>query len=251
MNFARYFNDRPVYAVRARGFDGEPHFASLDELITTYDSAIKRKQPEGPYAIAGYAFGGVPAFEIAKRMENRGDLVKFVGVFDQQAYCRDRVKNYDWYRVVLLLASFVDLIKKDHAISYLPEARQNSHEKVLDHIISIAPRSRLQKLGMNKQSVNDWACIALFMKRSLWDYDPKGMVKCMDVFYTVPVPVPGYGPATSVDDWFTGYMSKWDAFVEGGAKYHLVEGSHQTMISPPNVNGFQKYFKKVLEERGL
>ncbi|KAG4432623.1 hypothetical protein IFR05_011897 [Cadophora sp. M221] len=249
MNLARYLNDRPVYAVRARGFDGEPHFTSLDELITTYHSAIKRKQPEGPYAIAGYAFGGIPAFEIAKRMESRGDLVKFVGVFDQQPFSKDRVKNYDWYRVVLLLASFVGLIKEDYAISYLLEARQSSHEKVLDHIMSKAPQSRLQQLGMNKESINNWACIALFMKRSLWDYDPKGMVKCMDVFYTVPVA--GYGPATNVEDWFTGYISKWDAFVKGGAKYHLVEGSHKTMISPPNVNGFQKFFKRVLEERGL
>ncbi|KAG4431104.1 hypothetical protein IFR05_013409 [Cadophora sp. M221] len=220
MNLARYLNDRPVYAVRARGFDGEPHFTSLDELITTYHSAIKRKQPEGPYAIAGYAFGGIPA-----------------------------VKNYDWYRVVLLLASFVGLIKEDYAISYLPEARQSSHEKVLDHIMSIAPQLRLQQLGMNKESINNWAYIALFMKRSLWDYDPKGMVKCMDVFYTVPVA--GYGQATNVEDWFTGYISKWDAFVKGGAKYHLVEGSHKTMISPPNVKSFPKFFKTVLEERGL
>ncbi|KAG4429188.1 hypothetical protein IFR05_015331 [Cadophora sp. M221] len=212
MNLARYLNDRPVYAVRARGFDGEPHFTSLDELITTYHSAIKRKQPEGPYAIAGYAFGGILA-------------------------------------VVLLLASFVGLIKEDYAISYLLEARQNSHEKVLDHIMSTAPQSRLQQLGMNKESINNWACIALFMKRSLWDYDPKGMVKCMDVFYTVPVA--GYGPATNVEDCFTGYISKWDAFVKGGAKYHLVEGSHKTMISPPNVNGFQKFFKRGLKERGL
>ncbi|KAG4431777.1 hypothetical protein IFR05_012734 [Cadophora sp. M221] len=71
MNLARYLNDRPVYAVRARGLDGELHITSLDELITTYHSAIKRKRPEGPYAIAGYAFGGIPAFEIAKRMESR------------------------------------------------------------------------------------------------------------------------------------------------------------------------------------
>jgi thioesterase domain-containing protein len=249
MNFARYITDRPVYALRARGFDGEPHFISFDELITTYHSAIKSTQPEGPYAMAGYAFGGIPAFEIAKRMQARGDEIKFLGLFDQQPFSKDRVRMYDWYRVVLLIASFVGLIEEEYAISYLPEARKLSHDKLLDHIMSLASESRLKELGMSKEKLDNWAQIAFFMKKIMWDYDPEGMVKCMDVFYTVPMK--GFGPATNVEDWYNNYISKWDAFVEGGANYHLVGGSHRTMISPPNVDAFQKLFRKVIEERGL
>jgi hypothetical protein len=83
MNLARHITDRPVYAPRARGFDGEPHFCSLDELVTTYHSAIKSTQLEGPFAMAGYAVGSIAAFEIAKRMQSQGDVVKFLGVFDR------------------------------------------------------------------------------------------------------------------------------------------------------------------------
>ncbi|KAL2059922.1 hypothetical protein VTL71DRAFT_10077 [Oculimacula yallundae] len=249
MNLARYFIDRPIYAVRARGFDGEPHFTSLDELITTYHDAIKKTQPEGPYAISGYAYGAIPAFEIAKRMGVQGDEIKFLGVFDQQPFSKDRVKKYDWYRIVLLLASFVGLFEEEYAISYLPEARKASHEETLDHIMSLASEARLQELGMTRESLDNWAKIALFMKRSISDYDPEGMVKNMDVFYATPMA--GYGPATTVEDWFEGYISKWDAFVEGGAKYHLVGGDHKTIPNPPNVDAFQKLLKSILEERGL
>ncbi|CZS94167.1 related to long-chain-fatty-acid CoA ligase FAA2 [Rhynchosporium agropyri] len=249
MNLARYFTDRPIYAIRARGFDGEPHFTSLDELITTYHSAIKKTQPEGPYAIAGYAYGAVPAFEITKRMALQDDEIKFLGVFDQQPFSKDRVKKYDWYRVVLLLASFVGLFEEAYAISYLPEARDSSPEETLAHIAGLADQSRLRELGMTMESLDNWAKIALFMKKSISDYDPEGMVKNMDVFYTAPMP--GYGPATNVEDWFGGYISKWDAFVEGGAKYHLVEGDHKTIPNPPHVESFQKLLKEILQERGL
>lgn len=36
MNLAKQITDRPIYALRARGFDGEPFFGSMDEMVSTY-----------------------------------------------------------------------------------------------------------------------------------------------------------------------------------------------------------------------
>ncbi|KAG6327754.1 hypothetical protein ID866_11335, partial [Astraeus odoratus] len=65
VNLAKYFqNERPFYALRARGFEpGHPFFGSMDEMVSSYAAAVKRTQPKGPYAIAGYSYGGVVAFE--------------------------------------------------------------------------------------------------------------------------------------------------------------------------------------------
>lgn len=74
VNLAKYFhNERPFYALRARGFDkGQPTFKSMEEMATCYADAMKRTQPQGPYAVAGYSYGGVVAFEVAKILESRG-----------------------------------------------------------------------------------------------------------------------------------------------------------------------------------
>lgn len=74
VNLAKYFhNERPFYALRARGFDkGQPTFKSMEEMVGCYADAIKRTQPQGPYAVAGYSYGGVVAFEVAKVLESRG-----------------------------------------------------------------------------------------------------------------------------------------------------------------------------------
>jgi alpha-beta hydrolase superfamily lysophospholipase len=47
-----------------------------------YLNQIKAHQPNGPYCLCGYSFGGLVAFEIARRLAESGDEVAFVGLFD-------------------------------------------------------------------------------------------------------------------------------------------------------------------------
>ena len=42
LHLAKYIVDRPVYALRSRGFDGEPFFDTMQECISTYHATIKR-----------------------------------------------------------------------------------------------------------------------------------------------------------------------------------------------------------------
>jgi len=62
-------NGRPIYALRTRGFEsGHTRFSSIIETVDTYVQAIRRRQPQGPYALAGYIYGAILAFETAKRL---------------------------------------------------------------------------------------------------------------------------------------------------------------------------------------
>lgn len=47
----------------------------LDDLIETYYTMIRNLQPEGPYQLIGHSFGGVVAYEIAKRLRSEGEAV--------------------------------------------------------------------------------------------------------------------------------------------------------------------------------
>lgn len=84
----------------------------MEEMISTYLQAIKRVQPHGPYAIAGYSFGSIIAFEITKRLEAAGDEVKFLATIDQPPHFKKRAAGYDWYEVVSLSAELENGINK-------------------------------------------------------------------------------------------------------------------------------------------
>jgi acetoacetyl-CoA synthetase len=74
---------RPVYAIQARGVDGgEP---PLDDVaaMADYDlAAIRTRQPDGPYFLAGYSFGGLVALEIARRLRETGARVALLAFID-------------------------------------------------------------------------------------------------------------------------------------------------------------------------
>jgi hypothetical protein len=124
MNLSRYFTDRPIYALRARGFDGEAYFSSMDEVINTYYRGIKATQPHGPYAILGYSFGAILAFEISKIMEKEGDEVKFLGTIDQPPHFKKRARGYDWTETVMTMSFFLGLLEEKYAYSTLPDMRK-------------------------------------------------------------------------------------------------------------------------------
>jgi acetoacetyl-CoA synthetase len=56
-----------IYAIQARGLDGlAPPLERVEDMAALYVEQIKQKQPQGPYCIGGYSFGGVVAFEMAR-----------------------------------------------------------------------------------------------------------------------------------------------------------------------------------------
>ena len=62
---------------------GEPNqFTSLETFAARYVVDLRIAQPEGPYWLAGYSFGGICAYEMARQLRRDGAEVAFVGVVD-------------------------------------------------------------------------------------------------------------------------------------------------------------------------
>jgi thioesterase domain-containing protein len=59
---------------------------SVEEMASHYISEIKTINPEGPYALGGFSFGGIIAFEMAKQLKAEGKKVKIVALFDSYVY---------------------------------------------------------------------------------------------------------------------------------------------------------------------
>ena len=79
----RLATERAVFGIQAQGVDPwlEPH-ASLAEMADAYVAAVREAQPHGPYALAGYSFGGLVAFEMARRLRSGGEQVELLALLD-------------------------------------------------------------------------------------------------------------------------------------------------------------------------
>jgi thioesterase domain-containing protein/acyl carrier protein len=72
-------SDQPVYAFQARGLDGNiPKDTTMEETAAAYIRELKSFQPEGPYYLAGFCFGGLLALETAQQLRAAGQEVAIV-----------------------------------------------------------------------------------------------------------------------------------------------------------------------------
>jgi len=110
--------DQPFYCFQAQGMDGKlPCLDRVEEMASLYLEHLRAAQPEGPYFLGGYSFGGLVALEMARRLleeqeeirvltlvdtylpaphEGRSLLVKFFGLSTPQklAYLKKRATRY-------------------------------------------------------------------------------------------------------------------------------------------------------------
>jgi len=72
-----------VFGIQARGLGRQerPH-TTVEAMATEYLIAIRTRQPHGPYYLCGYSFGGLVAFEMARRLAGSGEEVGLLGLFD-------------------------------------------------------------------------------------------------------------------------------------------------------------------------
>ncbi len=68
----------PIYALPAP----EPGLATVEEMAARLAGMIREAQPEGPYRLAGWSFGGTLAYAAAAHLLGRGHAVEFVGMMD-------------------------------------------------------------------------------------------------------------------------------------------------------------------------
>jgi thioesterase domain-containing protein/acyl carrier protein len=75
--------DRHIYALESIGLDGvtKPH-QRVETMAEYYLDHIRKLQPNGPYLLAGFSFGGYVALEIAQRLLRNGEEIALLALLD-------------------------------------------------------------------------------------------------------------------------------------------------------------------------
>jgi amino acid adenylation domain-containing protein len=117
--------------------------ASVDVIAAHYVKEIKQLQPYGPYCIGGFCEGGNVAFEIAHQLEEAGDKVVALVLFEY--YSQDAViskKSFKYFkrRLSYYKRRFVYLRKTSRTPFGLMKLMvKNSYERFKDSYLEPAP----------------------------------------------------------------------------------------------------------------
>jgi thioesterase domain-containing protein/aryl carrier-like protein len=115
--------EQPFYALHPHGLDGKRAPRTVEAMATDYIQAIRTCQPQGPYFLGGYSFGGLIALEIAHQLLQQGQQVVLLVLLDSGGPNEGRQEQGSWLgrcadRGRVLLARVCDLYLRQG--KYLP-----------------------------------------------------------------------------------------------------------------------------------
>jgi amino acid adenylation domain-containing protein len=221
--------DQPSFGIRSP----EEPFSRIEDMARFYLKEIRKFQPEGPYFLGGFCFGGNVAFEMAQQLSTANQ------------------------RVGLLVMLETSPPNVDHRLSWSAEAAKHSIENLVENVrdfVSHKPGAqfaflkqksrRLTQKFRNKigQPAESSSSVELKEIIDLSTY-PEGYVKYAEAHWHAlteyhPAPYPGEiilfrAKKQGLSNF--NHTLGWDALVEDRVQVSVIPGTHENMLQEPNV----------------
>ncbi|MEJ7779638.1 MAG: amino acid adenylation domain-containing protein [Daejeonella sp.] len=239
-NIAKYVDaEQPVFGLQAKGLSGaEDPMDDMKEIAKSYIKEILEHNPSGPYAIAGYSFGGYVAVEMRNQLEQMGKNVKMLAIFDTNAVDSDHYRKWPhnmWIKIKsqgpkfkwILESLFSRPLTTINYQSFLLLTAVKTAVNKLTGIKTIDPNTfytRLDKINAKH--------LYAFQNYALTPFnDTVHLFRAKERIYFVN------------DFQYLG----WRKYAQKGVKIYEVPGDHKTMLLHPNAQEFARALQHALD----
>ncbi len=231
---AKYLDaDQPVYALQARGLDGNiSKDQSFEEMAAAYLLELRTLQQEGPYFLGGYCLGGLLALEVAQQLSAAGEEVALVVLIQSMnpTYARFspdlNTFQRGWYRTTKRVSLELEYLRHRGA----------------NHILERCRRTRDIALARTSITFDSWMSnghgrqkhrsMAYTLERLAIEHD-KARMRYVPRPYNGPVVL--FRASKQLSGLMTDSALGWRDLLSGNLEIFEVPGHQETMLSDPNV----------------
>jgi amino acid adenylation domain-containing protein len=208
-------SDQPVYGLQSIGIAGEASpLIRIEAMAEHYLAAIRQVQPEGPYQLAGWSFGGTIALEMAQQLQESGESVAFLGIIDSRLYSTRFARFWHGSRVLLTSMS-------PHLWQYLSD------------YLKLGPAEQGEETKSPSFKTSEFKrLLKVFQANVRADshYKPKRYPGQVTLFRT----------ADQDSTW------GWGDIAADGVELHQIPGHHMNVLRPPQVQILAKKLSACL-----
>jgi thioesterase domain-containing protein/acyl carrier protein len=211
--------DRPFYGLQAKGLNGgQACPTAIEEMAADYVREIQTVQPEGPYCLGGYSFGGMVALEMAQQLRSQGQEIALLALLD--TFPGKPMSS--WELVIKLL-------------------QMPRRERIAYSFSRLQRFSRYLQRRLTKQLPPDLLAVRKACHLAESRYLPGVYPGRVVVFR------PSTRSLRSIDDATAG----WSSWAAGGVEIYEIAGSHHDMFFQPNVSILADKLKTCLMQAEL
>jgi amino acid adenylation domain-containing protein/FkbH-like protein len=237
--------EQPVYGIQPRATDAPDKFETLEAMAADYVAELREFQPQGPYCLGGYCFGGNLAYEMARQLQALGADVAFLALIESTPE-GGTYERMDWWRpdFTFRFARNLYFCARDF-LGYTPEERRSLVRRKIKVLARKTwDRVRGQRTALDLDDVIDSRKFPEHELR-LWDAHLRLLIKHQSQPYVGPVTV----FRTAAHPLFSSYQNDlgWGALVADGVTVKIVSGSHGNIFHEPNVRDLARNVAATLE----
>jgi amino acid adenylation domain-containing protein len=208
--------DQPFYGIQAQGLDGKrPCLDRVEDMADLYLKDLREAQPEGPYYLGGYSFGGLVALEMAQRLRAEGQDVALLAMVDTYVVGQPAGDS--------LVQRFFAL-GFDQKLAYT-KRRLTRYRK------GIKRRLDMLKMPAPLKAVRE-ACAVAEQR-----YRPKSYPGSIHLFRASDKGLRG----------LDGAEGGWRKYAQGGVEIHEIEGDHGNIVNQPKVRELVAAIKSAID----
>ena len=213
--------EQPFYGLQAVGLNGEQELLTrIEDMATTYIKAIQTVQPQGPYQIGGWSFGGLVAFEVAQQLRSLGHEIALLALIDSFNPSILNEPKPDQAMLVELTAKILSRpFDKELPVS-ADEIRQLGLDEALNYILKEAKRLQILPPEIGLEQIRQLFAVlqANFQAKHIY----------------VPQPYSGQITFFCAEERSEQLAQKqiqgWTSLATGGIKIYKIPGDHFSMI---------------------
>jgi thioesterase domain-containing protein/acyl carrier protein len=252
-------SDRPFYAFQEPGlYKEQALFTRIEDMASYYIEALRTIQPEGPYLLGGWSFGGIVAFEMAQQLVAQDQRVSQLLVLDSYApisreeYLTDDGEDEDEddehkEDAVLLIELFAARLKMtkediepfegDERIDYV--LKRGIDENLFPPDANVArARAYLELFRTNARARRNYVSqvypgtVTLFTPPRQFTNPPSDVsARSERIAMMIQDPTKG-----------------WSELATGGVRVVEIPGDHLTMVGKPHVETLALRIRECLDE---
>lgn len=228
---------QPFYALESVGFDGKAEpFATVEAAAAHQVQALRQRQPNGPYQLAGHSFGGLVAYAMAQQLLQAGETVSTLLMLDSGAPT-GKATPLDEVAIILLyerlfLEEFgkAPTLTQEQLAPLASAERQRLFKQALESAGYLPPDSPIEQI---RGIIN---VVAADLRAT--DYLPKRFVPLpIQLFVAMDDERSAEATQALIDGWRT----------YGAVTVHEIPGTHSTLMYAPHVQTLAQAMATVLQ----
>ena len=246
-NLARYLRpDRPVYGIQDMAVVDESNgkIKPLEEVASTYIAAIKEIQPDGPYFIGGYSFGGIAAFEMAQQLRAMQQEVALLAIFDSHPPTHAEDVTDDETTLLAIIASeWLRESSNKKVQEIYDELLPLTSEEQLQYVLSLVRQANVELLSMDVRWVRQQVLLFKSKMQTALGYKARPYPGRITLFRANQVDQLDQNKVFAENLYEVG----WQEVTTLPLETHLVPGYHNTIMNNPSVETLAQRLQDCLD----